>query len=60
LCFALLLSTNAFSQSTNASVSGFVQDPSQAFIPGVGVTATNTQPASSAPRPQMSRGPTRF
>src|SRR5262245_43959189 len=43
LCFALLLSTNAFSQSSNASVSGFVQDPSQAFIPGVTVTATNTQ-----------------
>src|SRR5262245_51706696 len=43
LCFALLVSANAFSQSTNASVSGFVQDPSQAFIPGVGVTATNTQ-----------------
>src|SRR5213592_886551 len=30
-------------QSTNASVGGFVQDPSQAFIPGVTVTATNTQ-----------------
>jgi hypothetical protein len=30
-------------QSTNASVGGFVQDSSQAFIPGVTVTATNTQ-----------------
>src|SRR5678810_614422 len=30
-------------QSTNASVGGFVQDPSQAFIPGATVTATNTQ-----------------
>src|SRR5437016_3175930 len=30
-------------QSTNASVGGFVQDASQAFIPGVTVTATNTQ-----------------
>src|SRR2546428_10563081 len=30
-------------QSGNASVGGFVQDPSQAFIPGVTVTATNTQ-----------------
>ncbi len=33
----------ASAQSTNASVGGFVQDPSQAFIPGVTVTATNTQ-----------------
>src|SRR5437667_11283234 len=30
-------------QSTNASVGGFVQDSSQAFIPGVTVTAANTQ-----------------
>ena len=30
-------------QSGNASVAGFVQDTSQAFIPGVTVTATNTQ-----------------
>src|SRR5213592_2853045 len=30
-------------QSGNASVGGFVQDASQAFIPGVTVTATNTQ-----------------
>lgn len=30
-------------QSSNATVSGFVQDSSQAFIPGVTVTATNTQ-----------------
>jgi hypothetical protein len=44
LCLALFLSTNASSQSSsNASVSGFIQDPSQAFIPGVGITATNTQ-----------------
>ena len=33
----------ALAQSGNASVGGFVQDPSQAFIPGVTVTATNTQ-----------------
>src|SRR5215471_724635 len=33
----------AFAQSGNASVFGFVQDPTQAFIPGVTVTATNTQ-----------------
>ena len=37
------LSTNIFGQSSNSSVSGFVQDPSQAFIPGVTVTAANTQ-----------------
>src|SRR5207244_2014541 len=34
---------SASGQSANASVGGFVQDPSQAFIPGVTVTATNTQ-----------------
>ncbi len=39
----LLLSSNVFAQSGNASVGGFVQDPTQAFIPGVTVTATNTQ-----------------
>src|SRR6516162_4407898 len=33
----------AFAQSGNASVGGFVQDPTQAFIPGVTVTATNTK-----------------
>jgi hypothetical protein len=32
----------ASAQGGNASVGGFVQDPSQAFIPGVTVTATNT------------------
>src|SRR5215471_8381242 len=30
-------------QSTNAAVGGLVQDASQAYIPGVTVTATNTQ-----------------
>src|SRR5262245_49130413 len=40
---SLLSATNTFAQSTYATVSGFVQDPSQAFIPGVTVTATNTQ-----------------
>src|SRR5437870_13605591 len=39
----LFLSTNTFAQTGNASVGGFVQDPTQAFIPGVTVTATNTQ-----------------
>src|SRR5882762_2220944 len=43
LLAVLVLSTNTFAQSSNATVSGFVQDPSQAFIPGVTVTATNTQ-----------------
>src|ERR1051326_5511823 len=41
--FCLLLSNNTFAQTGNASVGGFVQDPTQAFIPGVTVTATNTQ-----------------
>jgi len=37
------VSNYVFAQITNASVSGFVQDPSGAYIPGVSVTATNTQ-----------------
>jgi hypothetical protein len=41
LCFAV--SNTTFAQTGNASVGGFVQDPTQAFIPGVTVTATNTQ-----------------
>src|ERR1043166_295650 len=41
--FCLLLSNNTFAQTGNASVGGFVQDPTQAFIPGVTVTATNKQ-----------------
>src|SRR5688572_33040161 len=36
-----LLSLNPFSQSTNATLGGTVQDPSGAYIPGVTVTATN-------------------
>ena len=40
-CLVHIETTSA--QSTNASVGGFVQDTSQAFIPGVTVTATNTQ-----------------
>src|SRR6476659_5629635 len=39
---SLFVSFNAFSQSTNATVGGTVQDASGAFIPGVTVTATNT------------------
>src|SRR5437867_9893876 len=43
LLVVIFFSTNTFAQSTYATVSGFVQDPTQAFIPGVTVTATNTQ-----------------
>ena len=35
LSLCLVLSNNAFAQSGNASVGGFVQDATQAFIPGV-------------------------
>ena len=38
---SLLLSVQAFGQSTNATVSGTVQDPSGALVPGVTITATN-------------------
>jgi len=33
----------AYSQAGNASLGGFVQDATQAVIPGVSITATNTQ-----------------
>ena len=39
----LVTANNSFAQTGNASIGGFVQDPSRAFIPGVTVTATNTQ-----------------
>jgi hypothetical protein len=38
-----LLASGAFGQTTNATAGGTVTDPSGAFIPGVTVTATNTQ-----------------
>jgi hypothetical protein len=38
LCFATV-----FAQTTNATLGGTVSDPSRALIPGVSVTATNTQ-----------------
>src|SRR5437867_9178655 len=38
----LVLSVNAFSQSTYATLGGTVQDATGAFIPGVTITATNT------------------
>jgi hypothetical protein len=39
----LVSAGNAFAQGSNASVSGFVQDPTRALIPGATVSATNTQ-----------------
>src|SRR5678809_893902 len=36
-------SVSSFAQTSNASVSGFAQDASQAVIPGVAITATNVQ-----------------
>src|SRR2546428_14131459 len=44
----LLLPNITFAQTGNASVGGFVQDTSRAFIPGVTVTATNTQTGVAA------------
>jgi hypothetical protein len=42
--FALLVvPASVFAQGGNASVGGFVQDSTQAVVPGVTVTATNTQ-----------------
>src|SRR5712691_11787594 len=41
VCVVHIETTSA--QSTNASLGGFVQDPTKAFIPGVTVTATNTE-----------------
>jgi len=37
----LLITTAAFGQTTNATVSGTIQDASAAVLPGVTVTATN-------------------
>jgi len=42
LFVSVVLSLDAFSQSTNATLGGTVQDPTKAFIPGVTITATNT------------------
>jgi len=39
----LIVPTIAFAQTGNASVAGFVQDATQAVIPGVTITAQNTQ-----------------
>src|SRR5436309_13883428 len=37
------LSTSAFGQSSNAALSGTVSDAAKALIPGVNITATNTE-----------------
>jgi hypothetical protein len=42
LLIGFFLSLNGFSQSTNATLGGTVQDPTGAFIPGVTITATNS------------------
>ena len=41
LLVGIALSTQAFGQSTYATVSGTVSDPSGAVLPGVSLTATN-------------------
>src|SRR2546422_131773 len=41
LCF--LLSTHSFSQTSNATLGGIVSDTTNALIPGVTITASNTQ-----------------
>src|SRR5262245_59437053 len=43
LFLCLLLAAQTFAQSSNATVSGTVADSTGAFIPGVTVTATNTE-----------------
>src|SRR6266480_190793 len=45
-CFVLVEA--GLAQSSNASVGGLVQDASQAYIPGVMITATNTQTGVTA------------
>ncbi|HEY2382302.1 MAG TPA: carboxypeptidase regulatory-like domain-containing protein [Terriglobia bacterium] len=50
LLFCLgMSSTNIFAQFGNATVEGFVQDASGAYIPGVMVTAANTQTGVAIP-----------
>jgi hypothetical protein len=41
--FLLTLSARVFGQSSNASLSGTVSDAANALIPGVSITATNTE-----------------
>ena len=56
--FCLVYIEIALAQSTNAAVGGLVQDSSQAYIPGVTVTATNTQTGVVTTAIQTSRGRT--
>ena len=42
MCSLLSRSVQAFGQSSNASLSGTVSDVANALIPGVNITATNT------------------
>lgn len=42
LLFVLFFSTYSFAQEGNASLTGFIQDSTKAFIPGVQVIAINT------------------
>jgi protocatechuate 3,4-dioxygenase beta subunit len=48
LTLLLLFAGLSAGQSSNASVTGFVQDASGAFVPGATVTATNTQTGVTA------------
>jgi len=41
LLLGFVLNASGFSQSSNGSMSGIVQDPSGALIPGVTITLTN-------------------
>src|SRR5215467_14319218 len=43
LLFVVLIAAQVFAQSSNATVSGTVSDSTGALIPGVTITATNTQ-----------------
>jgi hypothetical protein len=40
--FVMLFASRLFAQAGNASLTGFVQDPAKAFVPGVRVLAINT------------------
>lgn len=42
LLFILFLTSHLFAQSGNANLTGFIQDSSKAFVPGVRVLAVNT------------------
>src|SRR6478736_6937665 len=43
LLLLFVISSSAFSQSSNGTLSGTVSDAAKALIPGVSVTATNTE-----------------